>query len=102
MISLSQDSLDVEMDVLQPFLDIKARTGFLYPRQVSVTYDLGVRIVETKLLELVLERGLLGGCTGVGRIAVGSAKFAQNKRVWGEALADFEIMNPEGIDLDED
>ena len=64
-------ALDVEVDVLQPFLYIKARTGFLYPRQVSVTYDLGVRIVETKLLEQVLERGFLGGSAGIGRIAVG-------------------------------
>lgn len=33
---------------------------------------------------------------------VGNAKFAQIKRAWGEALADFEIMKPEGVDLDED
>ena len=38
--------LDVEVDVLEPLLDIEARTGLLDPGEVSVTDDLGFGIVE--------------------------------------------------------
>ena len=36
----------MEVDFLQPFLDIEAWAGLSDPWQVAMTYDLGIGIVE--------------------------------------------------------
>ena len=63
--------LDVEMDVAQPFPDIKAGTGFLHPGEVAMAENLGVRIVETQTPQESLKTVLLRLGARVGRIAVG-------------------------------
>ena len=60
----------MEVDFLQPRLDIKARAGFLDPWQVSVTYYLSIGIVEDEAVEEVFQRLLLGRRASVGRLAV--------------------------------
>lgn len=61
--------LDVEADVLQPLLDIEARTGLSDPRKVTMAQDLGIGIVGAERLEQLLHRLLLSLCTSVGRLA---------------------------------
>ena len=61
----------MEVDRLQPFLNIETRTGLLDPWEVSMTDDLGFGIVGAEALEKFYHGLLLGWCASVGRIAVG-------------------------------
>ena len=61
----------MEVDRLQPFLNIETRTGLLDPREVSVTENLGFGIVGTEALEKLYHGLLLGWGARVGWIAVG-------------------------------
>ena len=61
----------MEVDRLQPILDIETRTGFFDPREVSMTENLGFGIVGAEALEKLYHGLLLGWCACVGRIAVG-------------------------------
>ena len=60
----------MEVDRLQPILDIETRTGLLDPREVSVTDNLGFGIVGAEALEKFDHGLLLGWSASVGRIAV--------------------------------
>ena len=61
----------MEVDRLQPILDIETRTGLLDPWEVSVTENLGFGIVGAEALEKFYHGLLLGWRAGVGGIAVG-------------------------------
>ena len=61
----------MEVNFFQPCLNIKARTGFSDPWEVSVTDDFGFWIVEAEALQKLYHRALLGFCSGIGGIAVG-------------------------------
>ena len=61
----------MEVDRLQPILNIETRTGLLDPGEVSVTEDLGFGIVGAEALEKFYHRLLLGWSACVGWIAVG-------------------------------
>ena len=63
--------LEMEVDFLQPLLDIIAGTGFSDPWEVSVADDFGFWIVEAEALQKFYHRALLGFGSGIGRIAVG-------------------------------
>ena len=63
--------LEMEVDFFQPLLDIKARTGFSDPWEVSMADDFGFWIVEAEALLKLYHRTFLGFCSGIGRIAVG-------------------------------
>ena len=59
----------MEVDFLQPFLDIKARTALANPGEVAMTQNLGIGIVEGETVEEVFQRFLLGWSASVGRLA---------------------------------
>ena len=59
----------MEVDFLQPFLDIKARTALANPGEVAMAQDLGIGIVEGETVEEVFQRFLLGWSASVGRLA---------------------------------
>ena len=59
----------MEVDFLQPFLDIEARTALANPGKVAMTQDLGIGIVEGESVEEVFQRILLGWSASVGRLA---------------------------------
>ena len=61
----------MEVDRLQPILDIETRTGLFDPGEVSVTEDLGFGIVGAEALEKFYHGLLLGRSASVGGIAVG-------------------------------
>ena len=61
--------LNVEVDLFQPCLNIKARTTFANPGEVTVTDDLGFGIVYGKALQKLYHTAVLGFCSSVGRIA---------------------------------
>lgn len=61
----------MEVNFFQPFLYIKARTGFSNPWEVSVADDFGFWIVEAEALQKLYHRALLGFGSGIGGIAVG-------------------------------
>ena len=60
----------MEVDFLQPFLDIEARTALANPREVAMAQDLGTGIVKGETVEEVFQRFLLGWSASVGRVAV--------------------------------
>lgn len=49
-----ESCLDVEVDVLEPLLDIEAGAGLLDPGEVSVADNLGFGIVRGQTLEEIL------------------------------------------------
>ena len=59
----------MEVDFLQPFLDIEARTALANPGKVAMTQDLGIGIVEDETVEEVFQRCFLGWSASVGRLA---------------------------------
>ena len=61
----------MEVDRLQPILNIKTRTGLLDPGEVSVTENLGFWIVGAEALEEFYHGLLLGWGASVGWVAVG-------------------------------
>ena len=61
----------MEVDFLQPLLDIIPRTGFSDPWEVTMADDFGIGIVEAEALQKLYHAALLGFCSGIGRIAVG-------------------------------
>ena len=63
--------LNVEVDLLQPLLDIEAWATLAYPRQVSMTDNLGFGIIYGKTLQKLYHAALLGFRASVGWDAVG-------------------------------
>ena len=61
----------MDFDVFEPFLGIEARAFLAHAREVTMTEDGGIGIVETEALEEFFHRYLLGEGTGVGWFAVG-------------------------------
>ena len=61
----------MEVDRLQPILNIETRTGFFDPREGSMADNLGFGIVGAEALEEFYHGLLLGWSACVGRIAVG-------------------------------
>ena len=61
----------MEVDRLQPILNIETRTGLLDPWEVTVTDNLGFGIIGAEALEKFYHGLLLGWSASVGRIAVG-------------------------------
>ena len=59
----------MEVDFLQPFLDIEARTALANPGEVAMTQDLGTGIVEGETVEEVFQRIFLGWSASIGRLA---------------------------------
>ena len=64
--------LYVEMNVGKPLLDIKTRTLLVNAREISMTQDLGFRIVGAETLQKLSHRSLLGWRAGVGRMTYGN------------------------------
>ena len=60
--------LYVEMDGGEPLLDIKTWTLLVNAREISMTQDLGFRIVGTEALQKLFHRSLLRWRAGVGRM----------------------------------
>lgn len=63
--------LYVEMNVGKPLLDIETWTLLVNAREISMTQDLGFRIVGTETLQKLSHRSLLGWRAGVGRMGFG-------------------------------
>ena len=61
--------LEMEVDFLQPFLDIEARTVLANPGEVAMAKNLGTGIVEGETVEKVFQRFLLGWSASIGRLA---------------------------------
>lgn len=61
--------LEMEVDFLQPFPDIEARTALANPGEVAMTKDLGIGIVEDETVEKVFQRCFLGWSASVSRLA---------------------------------
>jgi hypothetical protein len=61
--------LEMEVDFLQPFPDIEARTALANPGEVTMTLNLGTGIVEGETVEKVFQRCFLGWSASVGRLA---------------------------------
>ena len=61
----------MEVNFFQPLLNIKARTGFSDPGEVTVADDFGFWIVEAEALQKLYHRALLGFGSGIGGSAVG-------------------------------
>ena len=59
----------MEVDFLQPFLDIEARTALANPGEVAMAQNLGTGIVEGETVEEVFQRCFLGWSASVGRLA---------------------------------
>ena len=59
----------MEVDFLQPFLDIEARTALVNPGEVAMAKNLGTGIVEGETVEEVFQRCFLGWSASVGRLA---------------------------------
>ena len=59
----------MEVDSLQPFPDIEARTALVNPGEVAMAKNLGTGIVEGETVEEVFQRILLGWSASVGRLA---------------------------------
>ena len=59
------------MDRGEPLLDIKAGTLLVNTREISMTQNLGFRIVGTETLQKLSHRSLLRWCAGVGRTGIG-------------------------------
>ena len=63
--------LYVEMNVGKPLLDIETWTLLVDTGEISMTQDLGFRIVGTETLQKLSHRSLLGWRAGVGRMTIG-------------------------------
>ena len=63
--------LNVEVDVFQIFLYIKAGTALSDPGEVTMSDDFGVGIVEAETLQKFYHRALLGFGSSIGWSAVG-------------------------------
>ena len=61
----------MEMDRGEPLLDIKTGTLLVNAREISMTQNLGFRIVDTETLQKLSHRCLLRWCAGVGRTGFG-------------------------------
>ena len=61
----------MEVYFFQPLLNIKPRTGFFDPWEVTMADDFGIGIVEAEALQKLYHRALLGFCSRIGGIAVG-------------------------------
>lgn len=59
------------MNVGKPLLDIETGTLLVNTREISMTQDLGFRIVGTETLQKLSHRRLLRWCAGVGRAGIG-------------------------------
>ena len=59
------------MNVGKPLLDIETGTLLVNTREISMTQDLGFRIVGTETLQKLSHRRLLRWRTGVGRTGFG-------------------------------
>ena len=57
----------MEVDFLQPFLDIEAKTALANPGEVTMAQNLDIGIVEGETVEEVFQRFLLGWSASVGR-----------------------------------
>ena len=64
--------LYVDMTVGKPLLDIETWTLLVNAREISMTQDLGFRIVGTEALQKLSHRSLLGWRAGVGRMTYGN------------------------------
>ena len=64
--------LYVEMNAGKPLLDIKTWTLLVNAREISMTQDLGLRIVGAETLQKLSHRSLLGWRAGVGRMTYGN------------------------------
>lgn len=64
--------LYVEMNAGKPLLDIETWTLFVDTGEISMTQDLGFRIVGTEALQKLSHRSLLGWRAGVGRMTYGN------------------------------
>ena len=62
----------MEMNAGKPLLDIKTWTLLVDTREISMTKDLGFRIVGTETLQKLSHRCLLGWRAGVGRMTYGN------------------------------
>ena len=62
----------MEMNVGKPLLDIETWTLLVNAREISMTQDLGLRIVGTETLQKLSHRSLLGWRAGVGRMTYGN------------------------------
>ena len=58
----------MEMNAGKPLLDIKTWTLLVDTGEISMTQDLGFRIVGTEALQKLSHRSLLGWRAGVGRM----------------------------------
>ena len=59
------------MDGRKPLLDIERWTLLVNAREISMTQDLGFRIVGAETLQKLSHRSLLGWRAGVGRTTIG-------------------------------
>ena len=57
----------MEVDFLQPFLDIEAKTALANPGEVTMAQNLDIGIVDDETVEEVFQRFLLGWSASVGR-----------------------------------
>ena len=64
--------LYVEMNVGKPLLDIETWTLLVNAREISMTQDLGFRIVGAEALQKLSHRSFLGWRAGVGRMTYGN------------------------------
>ena len=62
----------MEMNAGKPLLDIKTWTLLVDTGEISMTQDLGFRIVGTEALQKLSHRSLLGWRAGVGRMTYGN------------------------------
>ena len=60
------------MNAGEPLLDIKTWTLLVNTREISMTQDLGFRIVGTETLQKLSHRSLLRWRAGVGRMTYGN------------------------------
>jgi len=60
------------MNAGKPLLDIETWTLLVDTREISMTHDLGFRIVGTETLQKLSHRSLLGWRAGVGRMTYGN------------------------------
>lgn len=58
----------MEMDGGKPLLDIETWTLLVNAREISMTQDLGFRIVGAEALQKLSHRSLLGWRAGIGRM----------------------------------
>ena len=61
----------MEMNAGKPLLDIETWTLLVNAREISMTQDLGFRIVGAETLQKLSHRSLLGWRAGVGRTTIG-------------------------------